>query len=224
MGRPKRKKNASKSKFPNVSPNIMRNVNMKRSNIVKPLTKRNVIMRKNKNAEPNTRKNVPRNKNVTRPTRKNVQRNKNAKLPTPKSVSPLTIMKRNVRKFLMSNVTMSTNVTRCPNKNATMLMYPNVKMYLNNIVLITLCLIAKKYPNKNVTRNTKINVITKKNMFLTKKRKHDASGLLTELALMTPNVNFTKFFSNDEEQASSKSAFFSSEIFLSKTFDDDPQF
>jgi hypothetical protein len=41
---------------------------------------------------------------------------------------------------------------------------------------------------------------------------------------MTPNVNFTKFFSDDEEQASSKSAFFSGETFLSKTFDDDPQF
>merc|ERR1711863_98844 len=169
--------------------------NMKRNNIVKPHTKRNVIMRKNKNVTPHTRKNV--------------QKNKNAKLPTLKSVSPLTIMKRNVRKFLMSNVTMSTNVTmcqnknvtmktnvtRCPNKNATMLMFPNVKMYLNNIVLITLCLIAKRYPNKNVTRNTKINVITKKNMSLTKKRKQDVSGLLTELALMTPNVNFTKFFS-----------------------------
>merc|ERR1712110_1164660 len=119
-------------------------------------------------------------------------RNKNAKLPTLKSVSPLTIMKRNVRKFLMSNVTMSTNVTMCQNKNVTM--------------------------KTNVTR------CPNKNMSLTKKRKHDVSGLLTELALMTPNVNFTKFFSNDEEQASSKSAFFSSEIFLSKTFDDDPQF
>ena len=137
----KRKKNASKSKFPNVSPNIMRNVNMKRNNIVKPLTKRNVIMRKNKNAEPNTKKNVPRNKNVTPPTRKNVQRNKNAKLPTLKSVSPLTIMKRNVRKFLINLaklfkfpikskyqlhllVWISRLPNRCLHKNATLCKFP----------------------------------------------------------------------------------------------------
>jgi hypothetical protein len=165
-------------------------------------------MRKNKNAEQNTETNVPRNKNVKLPTRKNVQRNKNAKLLTPKSVNHLTITKRNVRKFLMSNVTMSTNVTMCPNKNvtmktnatrclkknATMLMYPNALTSPNNIVLITLCLIAKRYPIKNVTRSIRTNVTMKKNMSLTKKRKLDVSGLHTELALMTPNVNFTKFF------------------------------
>jgi len=88
-------------------------------------------------------------------------------------------------------------------------MYPNVLTSPNNIVLITLCLIAKRFPNNNVTRSTRTNVTMKKNMSHTKKRKLDVSGPLTELAPMIPNVNFMKFFSVWQAQNQPSVRFFS---------------
>merc|ERR1711936_1135585 len=109
---------------------------------------KNAKLIKNKNVKPNTKMYVltNKNKNAKHHIKMNVlqKRNKYVKPHIPRSANQLTIMKRNVRKSLMKVVTMlkfhtvrkchkntvlttlCLNVIRNPNKNATIILYPNV--------------------------------------------------------------------------------------------------
>ena len=75
-------------KFPkkNVRPNTRKSVNMRRNNIVKCLTRPNALTNKKWNANPFTKQHMKRRNNV--------------KLLTKKNANQVTIMKRNVQKFL----------------------------------------------------------------------------------------------------------------------------